>query len=58
MSRERMLRIKHSILKRGLMMHTCGHFGNVFRYMGALNIPREYVETGAEIFEESLKTSA
>jgi 4-aminobutyrate aminotransferase-like enzyme len=43
------------MLSRGLVMHTCGHFGNVFRFMGALNIPAEYLATGSEIFEASLK---
>ncbi|MGI0090376.1 MAG: aspartate aminotransferase family protein [Nitrososphaerales archaeon] len=52
-----MMQIKHEMLRRGLMMHTCGHFGNAFRFMGALNIPREYLDTGAQIFEESLKRS-
>ena len=56
MDSKKMMRIKHEMLKRGLMMHTCGHYGNVFRFMGSLNIPHEYLETGARIFEEALRT--
>lgn len=54
MDSKMMMQVKHQMLKRGLMMHTCGHYGNVFRYMGSLNIPHEYLETGARIFEEAL----
>ncbi len=57
LSKTRMLNLKHSMLSKGLIMHTCGHFGNVFRFMGALNIPSEYLETGARIFEQALKTT-
>ncbi len=53
-----MMTIKHEMLRRGLVMHTCGHFGNVFRFMGALNIPSEYLQTGSEIFEAALKKGA
>lgn len=55
LEKTKMLSMKHDMLGRGLMMHTCGHFGNVFRFMGALNIPSEYLESGAQIFEQSLK---
>ena len=50
-----MLNVKHSFLKKGLLMHTCGHYSNVFRYMGALNIPRELNSKGMEIFSSELK---
>lgn len=53
-SKTKMLSMKHTMLSKGLMMHTCGHFGNVFRFMGALNIPSEYLRTGVGIFGESL----
>jgi 4-aminobutyrate aminotransferase-like enzyme len=56
MDSKSMMQMKHEMLKRGLMMHTCGHFGNVFRFMGSLNIPHEYLETGAKIFEEALRS--
>ena len=56
MDSKTVMRIKHEMLKRGLMMHTCGHYGNVFRFMGSLNIPHEYLETGARIFEEALRS--
>ena len=50
-----MLALKHELLGSGLLMHTCGHFGNVFRYMGALNIPTELNNRGIDIFAKVLK---
>jgi len=47
-----MSELKQGLLKSGLIMHTCGHFGNVFRYMGALNIPEELNEIGIDIFSK------
>ncbi len=54
LSSEKMMEIKHNLLNSGLVMHTCGHFGNVFRYMGALNIPDEINEKGMKIFTDVL----
>ncbi|MCL4322997.1 MAG: aminotransferase class III-fold pyridoxal phosphate-dependent enzyme [Candidatus Thermoplasmatota archaeon] len=55
MSQEKMMKLKLKMLRSGLIMHTCGHFGNVFRYMGALNIPEELNEQGMRIFSEVVK---
>jgi 4-aminobutyrate aminotransferase-like enzyme len=55
LEKTKMMSIKHDMLENGLFMHTCGHFGNVFRFMGALNIPDEYLDAGTQIFENSLK---
>lgn len=54
MDSKRVSEIKHSLLGNGLMMHTCGHFSNVYRYMGALNIPDSLNQKGLEIFERVL----
>ncbi len=51
MNSKKVTEIKHSLLNKGLMMHTCGHYSNVFRYMGALNIPEVLNEKGLGIFE-------
>jgi 4-aminobutyrate aminotransferase-like enzyme len=47
--------LKHKLLSSGLLMHTCGHFGNVFRYMGALNIEKKYLDYGIEIFKNVME---
>lgn len=54
MDAKKVLSIKHDLLKNGLMMHTCGHYSNVFRYMGALNIPDELNARGLDIFRKSI----
>lgn len=55
MSSEKVTELKHLMLRKGLMMHTCGHYSNVFRYMGALNIPEVLNERGLEIFQSSMR---
>ena len=49
-----MMNIKHELLYNGLLMHTCGHFSNVFRFMGALNIPDNELREGIKIFSQVL----
>ncbi len=46
---------RQDLLESGLLMHTCGHFGNVFRYMGALNIPDPINRRGLEIFRNTME---
>lgn len=58
MDSSKVTELKHSFLKNGLMMHTCGHYSNVFRYMGALNIPEVLNNKGLEIFESALRPSS
>jgi 4-aminobutyrate aminotransferase-like enzyme len=46
------------MFENGLIMHTCGHFGNVLRFMGPLIISEKLLEKGLEIYENALKTTA
>jgi len=55
MNSKRMMELKHELLQNGLLMHTCGHYGNVFRFMGALNMPDELINTGINIFGKVLR---
>ena len=45
---------KTSMFKRGLLMHTCGHYSNVLRHMAPLTIPDNLIEKGLEVFEASI----
>ncbi len=47
--------LRTEMLKRGLLMHTCGHFNNVMRFMAPLTIEGPLLEEGLAIFEESLR---
>ena len=42
------------LFQRGLLMHTCGHYGNVMRFMAPLVISKKHLEAGLEIFEEEV----
>ncbi len=48
-------RLRSSMLGKGVLMHTCGHFGNVMRFMAPLTIEDELVTRGLEIFDSSLR---
>lgn len=52
------MKIKHELLYNGLLMHTCGHFSNVFRFMGALNIPDNELRQGIDIFSKVLSAKS
>jgi 2,4-diaminobutyrate 4-transaminase len=49
-------RLRSEMLKRGLLMHTCGHFNNVLRFMAPLTIEDALLDAGFDVFEESLRT--
>ncbi|WMT50717.1 MAG: aminotransferase class III-fold pyridoxal phosphate-dependent enzyme [Ferroplasma sp.] len=51
-----MARYKKLLIENGIVMHTCGHYGNTFRFMGALNIDQKLLDTGVEIFEKVVRT--
>uniref|UniRef100_UPI0026152457 aminotransferase class III-fold pyridoxal phosphate-dependent enzyme n=1 Tax=Ferroplasma sp. TaxID=2591003 RepID=UPI0026152457 len=51
-----MAKYKKILIENGLIMHTCGHYGNTFRFMGALNIDQKLLDTGVQIFEKVVKT--
>jgi 4-aminobutyrate aminotransferase-like enzyme len=42
------------MVQSGLLMHTCGHYGNVFRFMGPLTISETLVDKGLTIFENAI----
>lgn len=47
-------KIKQSMFDNGVLMHTCGHYSNVLRYMAPLTIEKELIDKGLDIFQESL----
>jgi len=48
-------KLRESLFQKGLLMHTCGHYGNVMRFMAPLTIENDLVDKGLEIFKSSLK---
>jgi 4-aminobutyrate aminotransferase-like enzyme len=41
------------MFENGLLMHTCGHFGNVLRFMAPLTISEELIDKGLRIYENA-----
>ncbi len=39
----------------GILMHTCGHFGNVMRFMAPLVLTRRHLDEGIRVFEEVVR---
>jgi len=55
MASDKMNELRLKMLKKGLLVHTAGHFGNVFRIMSPLVISRRLMRIGLEIFTSVLK---
>ncbi len=48
-------KVKEGMFSRGVLMHTCGHFSNVLRFMAPLTIEDSLVDKGLEIYEASME---
>ncbi|MCW6158553.1 MAG: aspartate aminotransferase family protein [Thermoplasmatales archaeon] len=48
-------KIRGSLFNKGLLMHTCGHYGNVMRFMAPLTIEDDLLDTGISLFQEAIK---
>jgi 4-aminobutyrate aminotransferase-like enzyme len=46
------------MFENGLLMHTCGHYGNVLRFMAPLTISENLIQKGLGIYERALKSVA
>jgi len=46
--------MRAEMFARGVMMHTCGGFDNVQRFIGPLTTEDELLEAGLGVYEESL----
>jgi 4-aminobutyrate aminotransferase-like enzyme len=55
MDQKEVANLKLNLLRNGVLMHTCGHYSNVFRFMGALNIPDKLLDKGQEIFAKVIE---
>jgi 4-aminobutyrate aminotransferase-like enzyme len=51
---ERAKAIRAELVKRGVLMHTCGSYENVLRFMAPLIIEDELISRGLDIFEEAV----
>jgi 4-aminobutyrate aminotransferase-like enzyme len=45
------------MFENGLIMHTCGHFANVLRFMALFIISENLLEKGLAVYEKAMKAS-
>ena len=57
-SKQAAVAARKEMLENGLMMHTCGHYGNVLRFMAPLVISEPLLEKGLEIYDKAIKKVA
>ncbi len=55
-SRELAAKFRKTMFENGLLMHTCGHYGNVLRFMAPLTIEENLLQKGLEIYESVVKS--
>ena len=50
------VRLRKTMFENGLLMHTCGHFGNVMRFMAPLIISENLMQKGLNVYEKAVKS--
>ncbi len=53
-SRKLAVEFRKRMFERGLLMHTCGHYGNVLRFMAPLTIEESLLNKGLDVFEQAI----
>jgi 4-aminobutyrate aminotransferase-like enzyme len=53
-SRKLAVEFRKRLFESGLLMHTCGHYGNVLRFMAPLTIEEPLLEKGLQVFEQNV----
>ena len=48
-------KLRRKLFEKGVLMHTCGHYANVMRFMAPLVLTQRHMEIGLNIFEETVK---
>ncbi|WP_084019902.1 aspartate aminotransferase family protein [Vulcanisaeta thermophila] len=49
------VQVRKELFERGVLMHTCGHYGNVMRFMAPLVLTRRHLDEGIRVFEEVIR---
>ncbi len=47
-------KLRNVLFKNGVLMHTCGHYSNVMRFMAPLTIEKDLIERGMDIFNKAI----
>jgi 4-aminobutyrate aminotransferase-like enzyme len=54
-SKQTATRMRNDMFENGLLMHTCGHYGNVLRFMAPVVISENLLDRGMEIYSKAIK---
>ena len=54
-SKQTTLRMRKEMFENGLLMHTCGHYGNVLRFMAPLVISESLLDRGMQVYANAVK---
>jgi len=54
-SKQTAVALRKEMLETGLIMHTCGHYTNVLRFMAPLVISEDLLQKGLEIYDRAIK---
>lgn len=54
-SKDLAVNLRKMMFEKGLLMHTCGHFGNVLRFMAPLIISEQLLDKGLEVYAAAVK---
>ena len=57
-SKQAAVAMRKEMLENGLLMHTCGHYGNVLRFMAPLVMSEDLLEKGLEVYDRAVKKVA
>jgi 4-aminobutyrate aminotransferase-like enzyme len=49
--------VRESMFRSGVLMHTCGHFSNVMRFMAPLTIEDDLIDEGLDIFGMAIRSA-
>ena len=55
-SKDLAVRLRRTMFENGLLMHTCGHFGNVLRFMAPLIISENLMQKGLGVYERAVNS--
>lgn len=55
-SKDLAVSFRKKMFENGLLMHTCGHFGNVLRFMAPLVISENLMQKGLSVYEKALSS--
>ena len=56
-SKDIAVKLRRTMCENGLLMHTCGHFGNVLRFMAPLTISENLLDKGLGVYEKAIKST-